>query len=61
MIVVISDLHFTDGSTSNWKDGIDQFNVSPQAFRLLIASVSGLIQRRDTTIDKENGRGRIST
>ena len=46
MLVIVSDLHFTDGSTSNKKNGRDLFNVHPDAFRLLFQTVSGIIKRR---------------
>jgi len=52
MLVVISDLHFTDGTTSNWKGQTDQFNVNPKAFQLLFGTVCSLVRRRDTKIDK---------
>lgn len=49
MLVIISDLHFTDGTTSNRdeEDGRDLFNVSPRAFELLLARISGIIKRRE--------------
>ncbi|MCU0662465.1 MAG: hypothetical protein MUC50_09095 [Myxococcota bacterium] len=58
MLVVISDLHFTDGTTSNWgpdprQSGAnkDEFNVSPRAFKLLIEDVAEIV-RRGNKIDK---------
>jgi len=46
MLVIISDLHFTDGTTSNWSKGIDLFNIPPKAFRLFISKISNIVERR---------------
>lgn len=52
MLVIISDLHFTDGTTSNW--GVDpyskgasrdEFNVNPKAFKLLIEDIAEIVRR----------------
>jgi hypothetical protein len=52
MLVVISDLHFTDGTTSNWKGKEDLFNVSPRAFKLLFGKISDIIERKNGAISK---------
>jgi hypothetical protein len=46
MLVVISDLHFTDGTTSNRAGGRDLFNVNPGAFRLFLSKIADTIERR---------------
>ncbi|UCE53460.1 MAG: hypothetical protein JSV31_30175 [Desulfobacterales bacterium] len=46
MLVIISDLHFTDGTTSNWIGEKDLFNIKPDAFKLLVAKISNIIARR---------------
>jgi len=46
MLVIISDLHFTDGTTSNWKGKEDLFNINPRAFRLFLSQISDIVQRR---------------
>ena len=46
MLVIISDLHFTDGTTSNWAGGKDLFNVDPKAFKLFFSKISNMIGRR---------------
>jgi UDP-2,3-diacylglucosamine pyrophosphatase LpxH len=46
MLAVISDLHFTDGTTSNTDaGGKDLFNVSPKAFELFFADLSETVGR----------------
>ncbi|MBW1720955.1 MAG: metallophosphoesterase [Deltaproteobacteria bacterium] len=47
MLVIVSDLHFTDGTTSNWKDGEDLFNVRPKAFELFVTKISDILSRRE--------------
>jgi len=46
MLVIISDLHFTDGTTSNWAGGKDLFNIDPKAFKLFFSKISNIIERR---------------
>jgi len=46
MLVIISDLHFTDGTTSNWSKGTDLFNIPPKAFRLFLSKISHIVGRR---------------
>ena len=46
MLVVVSDLHLTDGTTSVWAAGRDQFNVSPGAGELFLAKVADLVRHR---------------
>jgi UDP-2,3-diacylglucosamine pyrophosphatase LpxH len=47
MIVIISDLHFTDGTTSNYSsNGEDLFNINPEAFRIFFRKISSIIERR---------------
>ncbi|MFC1824389.1 hypothetical protein ACFL9T_16900 [Thermodesulfobacteriota bacterium] len=46
MLVIISDLHFTDGTTSNWSKGQDLFNISPKAFKLFVSKISNIVERR---------------
>jgi UDP-2,3-diacylglucosamine pyrophosphatase LpxH len=46
MLVIISDLHFTDGTTSNWIRKKDLFNINPDAFKLLVGKISNIIARR---------------
>ncbi|UCE53458.1 MAG: hypothetical protein JSV31_30165, partial [Desulfobacterales bacterium] len=46
MLVIISDLHFTDGTTSNWIRKKDLFNINPDAFKLLVGKISNIIVRR---------------
>jgi len=48
MLVIISDLHFTDGTTSNWAGSKDLFNVNPDAFKLFFAKISNIVARRGT-------------
>ncbi|MDP2645326.1 MAG: hypothetical protein Q8P24_10330, partial [Desulfobacterales bacterium] len=51
MLVIISDLHFTDGTTSNLSaDGTDLFNISPEAFRLFFGKISSIIERRKESV-----------
>ena len=51
MLVIISDLHFTNGTTSNkGENGADLFNVSPNAFRLFTARLSDIIERRNSIV-----------
>ncbi|MDH4184697.1 MAG: hypothetical protein OEV92_10770 [Nitrospinota bacterium] len=46
MLIVISDLHFTDGTTSNMSaDGKDLFNVSAGAFKLFFEDLAETIKR----------------
>lgn len=45
MLVIISDLHFTDGTTSNWENERDLFNINPNALRLFLKKVSDIIER----------------
>jgi len=52
MLVIISDLHFTDGTTSNWKGENDLFNVDPRAFRLFFTQIADIIKRRKKKIRK---------
>ena len=55
MLVIISDLHFTDGTTSNWqgkKQKKDLFNINPDAFRLFLGKISNIIARVKTSIPK---------
>ena len=56
MLVVISDLHFTDGTTSNYleseKPPKDLFNVSPKAFQIFLMRIADIIKRRPTVINK---------
>lgn len=52
MLVIISDLHFTDGTTSNFKGKEDLFNVNSEAFKLLFAKVSDIIERKGGAISK---------
>ncbi|MHC4156038.1 MAG: hypothetical protein ACYST6_14110 [Planctomycetota bacterium] len=47
MLVVISDLHFTDGTTSNrGPAGQDLFNVNPRAFEVFLRQISNIVERR---------------
>ena len=46
MLVIISDLHLTDGTTSNWSKGKDLFNIPPKAFRLFFSKISNIVERR---------------
>ena len=46
MLVIISDLHFTDGTTSNWIGDKDLFNINPDAFKLFFGKISNIIARR---------------
>ena len=46
MLVIISDLHFTDGTTSNWLGDKDLFNIDPKAFKLFFGKISNIIARR---------------
>jgi len=50
MLVIISDLHFTDGTTSNQANGRDISNVNPRAFKRFLTDVAGIVK----------GRGNIS-
>ena len=52
MLVIISDLHFTDGTTSNKAGKKDLFNISPEAFRLFLAKISNIVERRKELIKK---------
>lgn len=52
MLVAISDLHFTDGTTSNRKAQQDLFNIDPRAFELFLGRIANIIQRRKTKISK---------
>lgn len=45
MLVIIGDLHFTDGSTSNWLGDKDLFNINPDAFKLFFGKISNIIAR----------------
>lgn len=50
MLVIISDLHFTDGTTSNNetdKEGkkIDLFNVNPNAFKMFFSRIADIVQK----------------
>jgi len=52
MLAIISDLHFTDGTTSNWGSDPrcpggrrDLFNVSPKAFRLFFSDIAEIVGR----------------
>lgn len=45
MLVIISDLHFTDGTTSNWLGDKDLFNINPDAFKLFFGKISNIIAR----------------
>jgi UDP-2,3-diacylglucosamine pyrophosphatase LpxH len=47
MLAIISDLHFTDGTTSNrGPDGRrDLFNVSPKAFKLFFSDLKEIVSR----------------
>jgi len=47
MLVIISDLHFTDGTTSNWKKKEDLFNINPRAFRLFLSRISDIVELRN--------------
>jgi len=47
MLVIISDLHFTDGTTSNWKKKEDLFNINPRAFKLFLSRISDIVERRN--------------
>lgn len=47
MLVIISDLHFTDGTTSNYsKNNEDLFNINPEAFRIFLRKISNIVERR---------------
>ena len=47
MLVIISDLHFTDGTTSNYSDNNkDLFNINPEAFRIFFRKISDIVERR---------------
>ncbi len=48
MLVIISDLHFTDGTTSNWIRNKDLFNINPDAFKLFFGKISNIIARGKT-------------
>jgi len=50
MLVIISDLHFTDGTTSNKAGSRDLFNIDPDAFRLFLGKISHLVERRPNPI-----------
>ena len=52
MLVIISDLHFTDGSTSNKDGNVDLFNIHPNAFRLFLSKISNIVSRRKKQIQK---------
>ena len=52
MLVIISDLHFTDGTTSNWVKGKDTFNIKPGAFKLLLSKISDIIENKKDLIQK---------
>lgn len=52
MLVAISDLHFTDGTTSNRKGQRDLFNIDSRAFELFFGRIANIIQRRKTKISK---------
>lgn len=52
MLVIISDLHFTDGTTSNWKGKKDLFNVNPRAFKFFFTKIANTIKRREKKIRK---------
>lgn len=52
MLVIISDLHFTDGTTSNWVDGNDTFNIKPGAFKLFLSKISDIIEHKKKLISK---------
>ena len=52
MLVIISDLHFTDGTTSNKAGQKDLFNISPEAFRLFYAKIANIVERRQELIKK---------
>jgi UDP-2,3-diacylglucosamine pyrophosphatase LpxH len=52
MLAIISDLHFTDGTTSNWGTDPrasggrrDLFNVSPKAFKLFFTDLAEIVAR----------------
>lgn len=47
MLVFISDLHFTDGTTSNWQGGKDLFNIDPRAFKLFICRIVDIVKRHE--------------
>lgn len=46
MLVIISDLHFTDGTTSNRKGKEDLFNINPRAFKLFLSRIYDIVERR---------------
>ena len=46
MLVIIIDLHFTDGTTSNWIGDKDLFNINPDALKLFFGKISNIIARR---------------
>ncbi len=52
MLVIISDLHFTDGTTSNWIKDRDTFNIQPGAFKLLLSKISDIVKNKQELIEK---------
>jgi len=48
MLVIISDLHFTDGTTSNFSGSEDLFNIKPKAFKLFFRKIADIIKRRES-------------
>lgn len=47
MLVIISDLHFTDGTTSNHSENpkTDLFNVNPNAFKMFFSRIADIAQK----------------
>lgn len=48
MLVIISDLHFTDATTSNKVNGQDISNVNPRAFKRFLGEVANIVQSRNS-------------